>query len=265
MTGVRDQWAAGSNYEQFMGRWSRQVAVEFVSWLRIPRGVHWLDIGCGTGALAEAVCSNADPASAVGCDLAAPLIEFAREHSRDSRLSFVVAGAGSLPSRPGGYGSVSSLLALNFLPDAEAAVSEMRSVAAPRATVSACVWDYGEGMLFLRHFWDAATSLDPAASALDEGNRFPLCRRDTLTELFRRGGLADVRCEPLEIRTAFTSFDDYWCPFLGGTGPAPSYVASLGTDRRATLERRLEETLRQGPDGTITLTARAWAIRGTVT
>jgi SAM-dependent methyltransferase len=265
MTAVRDQWAAGSSYERFMGRWSRQLAREFVSWLRIPGGVHWLDIGCGTGALPDAVCSNADPASVVGCDLAAPLVEFARAHSRDSRQSFVVAGAGSLPSRPGGYGSVTSLLALNFLPDAEAAVHEMRSVAAPRATVSACVWDYSDGMLFLRHFWDAAMSLDPAASALDEGKRFPLCRRDALAELFRRSGLADVRCEPIEIPTAFKSFDDYWRPFLGGTGPAPSYVASLGVDPRTTLERKLEQTLRHGPDGTITLTARAWAVRGTVT
>jgi hypothetical protein len=119
-------------------------------------------------------------------------------------------------------------------------------------------------MQFLRHFWDAAASQDSAASALDEGNRFPLCRREALTELFRDSGLGDVRCEPIAIRTAFASFDDYWRPFLGGTGPAPSYVASLGADRCAILARKLEETLRPGPNGTITLTARAWAVRGTV-
>jgi SAM-dependent methyltransferase len=264
MTGVRDQWAAASSYEDFMGRWSRRLAPEFVSWLRMPRGVHWLDVGCGTGALAHAVCSRAAPASVVGCDPVAPFIEFAREHRRDARQSFVIAGAGSLPRRPGGYGSVTSLLSLNFLPDSEAAVREMQSVAAPRATVSACVWDYSAGMLFLRHFWDAAASLDSAASALDEGNRFPLCRRDALTALFRDSGLGNVSCEPIEILTTFDSIDDYWRPFLGGTGPAPSYVASLGADRRATLRQKLEETLRRGPDGTIVLTARAWAVRGTV-
>lgn len=264
MTGVRDQWAAGSSYEDFMGRWSRRLAPEFVSWLRIPRDVHWLDIGCGTGALTDAICSQADPASVVGCDPAVPLIEFARHRSRDGRRSFVVAGAGNLPRRPGGYGSVTSLLALNFLPNADVAVHEMRSMAAPRGTVSACVWDYSDGMLFLRHFWDVATSQDSAASALDEGNRFPLCRRDALTELFHRAGLAAVSCEPIEIPTAFADFDDYWRPFLGGTGPAPSYVASLGAERRKILKRKLAESLRPGPDGTIALTARAWAIRGTV-
>lgn len=233
MAGVRDRWAAGSSYEDFMGRWSRRLAPEFVSWLRIARGVHWLDVGCGTGALADAVCSHADPASVVGCDPAIPLVEFAREHSRDARQSFVIAGVGSLPRRAGGYDSVTSLLALNFLPDPARAVHEMRSVAAP-------------------------------TSALDEGNRFPLCRRDALTALFRDSGLEDVRCAPIEIRTAFASFDDYWRPFLGGTGPAPSYVASLGADHRAILMQRLEESLQREPDGSISLTARAWAVRGTV-
>jgi SAM-dependent methyltransferase len=264
MTGVPDRWSAASSYEDFMGRWSRRLAPEFVSWLQIPRGIHWLDVGCGTGALADAVCAHADPASVVACDPATPFVEFARAHSRDARQSFVIAGVGSLPRRPGGYGSVTSLLALNFLPAAADAVHEMRSVAAPRATVSACVWDYSDGMLCLRHFWDAAASQDPAASAVHEGSRFPLCRPDALTALFRDSGLSDVRCEPIAIRTTFASFDDYWRPFLGGTGPAPSYVASLGADRRAILERKLEETLHQEPDGTIILTARAWAVRGTV-
>jgi len=247
-----------------MGRWSRHLAPKFISWLRIPRGVHWLDVGCGTGALADAICSHAAPASVVGCDPATPFVEFAREHSRDVRQSFVIAGVASLPCRPGGYGSVASLFALNFLPDPRGAVHEMQAVAAPRSTVSACVWDYSDGMQFLRHFWDAATLQDSAASALDEGNRFPLCRRDALTTLFRDVGLGDVRCEPIEIRTAFASFDDYWRPFLGGTGPAPSYVASLGADRCADLARNLEETLPRERDGTIALTARAWAVRGTV-
>ena len=264
MTGVRDQWATGSTYEDFMGRWSRRLAPQFVSWLRVPRGVHWLDVGCGTGSLAQAICSHADPASVVGCDPANAFVEFAREHSRDVRASFVAVGVGHLPRRPEGYGSVTSLLGLNFFPDSDAAVHEMQSLAVPKGTVSACVWDYSGGMQFLRRFWDAAAALDPAARELDEGNRFPLCRCDALTALFRRVGLGDVRCESIEIPTAFASFDDYWRPLLGGTGPAPSYVASLDADRRASLAQTLEETLRPGLGGTIALTARAWAVRGTV-
>ena len=106
--------------------------------------------------------------------------------------------------------------------------------------------------------------MNSTARELDEGNRFPLCHPDALTDLFRDAGLRDVRCEPIEIPTVFSSFDDYWQPLLGGTGPAPSYVASLDADGRETLARTLERKLRRGPDGTIVLTARAWAVRGTV-
>jgi SAM-dependent methyltransferase len=264
MTDVRDGWSAGSAYEEFMGRWSRGLTLRFVSWLRVPRGVHWLDVGCGTGALTWAICSHADPASVTGCDPAAPLLEFARAHIRDARITFVAAGVGTLPGRPGGYGSIASSLALNFFPDAEAAVDEMRSLAASNGMVSACVWDYGDGMEFLRHFWDAATVLDPTAKEIDEGNRFPLCHPDALSKLFRACRLGDVRCEPIEIPTPFAGFDDYWQPLLGGTGPASSYVVSLDAERRAALARRLGQVLPRGPGGTIPLTARAWAVRGTV-
>jgi len=258
-----DRWAAGSSYESFMGRWSRSLAVRFVSWLGISPGGNWLDVGCGTGSLVRAICGHADPSSVVGCDPANPFIEFAREHTHDSRTSFVLAGVGSLPRSSGGYDSVTSLLALNFFPDADAGVREMRSVAAPGGTVSACVWDYAGGMEFLRRFWDAAIAVDPSARQLDEGPRFPICRPDALTALFDRAGLRELRCEAIEIPTEFSSFDDYWQPMLGGTGPAPSYVASLDAERCAALTNRVEETLRPGSDGVIALTARAWTVRGT--
>jgi SAM-dependent methyltransferase len=262
MSDIHDTWNVGSAYEDFMGRWSRRLAPQFVAWLEIPANLHWLDVGCGTGALTDAICTYASPASVVGCDPAEPLIEYARSHSLHERSSFVVAGAGGLPRHVDGYGCVTSLLALNFMPDPSAAIQEMRSLSVSRGTVSACVWDYGGRMEFLRYFWDAAAAVDPTARQLDEGQRFPVCQRDVLAALFRASRLADVRCEAIEIHTEFASFDDYWRPFLGRTGPAPSFVASLDAGRRATLARKLEEILPQGPGGKISLIARAWAVRG---
>jgi hypothetical protein len=118
-------------------------------------------------------------------------------------------------------------------------------------------------MEFLRYFWDTVAPMDSTAWELDEGERFPLRRSDALVDLFRAGGLGDVRSEPIEIPREFASFDDYWRPLLGGAGPAPSYVASLDADRCTTLARKLEQVLPRGPGGTIALTARAWAVRGT--
>lgn len=263
MADVRDQWLAGTSYEDFMGRWSRALAPRFVSWLQLPLGLHWLDVGCGTGALAQAICTDAAPASVAGCDSASAFVEFARTRARDPRLTFVDAGVGSLPRRNGGYGCVASLLAMNFFPDAAAALHEMRSLTSPQGTVSACVWDYRDGMQLLRYFWDVASDLDPAARALDEGMRFANCNCDYLTNLFLRTDFADVRCEAIEIPTVFAGFADYWRPLPEGTGPVPSYVASLSDEQRARLARRLDEVLPRERDGTIALTARAWAVRGT--
>lgn len=262
MGNVTDSWAAGSTYEDFMGRWSRRLAPKFVTWLQVPAGVHWLDVGCGTGALTEAICEIADPASVVGCDPSQAFVEYAREHHADQRASFVIGEAGSLPTRPGGFGSVTSSLALNFFPEPASSLEEMHKIAVSGGTVSACVWDYAGRMDFLRRFWNVASRLDPNARELDEGERFPICRPDSLDELFRQADLRDVHCDPIEITTEFSNFDEYWRPFLGGAGPAPSYVASLEEKHRAALAGELDRALPKRPGGSIALLARAWAVRG---
>jgi SAM-dependent methyltransferase len=262
MSGSSDEWAAGATYEGFMGRWSRLLAPRFVAWLPVRPNAHWLDVGCGTGALSDAIRAGAHPASVVACDPSGSFIEYARRHQVDPRISFRVAGAGHLPTRAGGFDSVTSALALNFFPEPEAALEEMRRIAAPEGLVSACVWDYAGRMEFLRRFWDSAVAVDPDARDLDEGRRFPICRPDALESLFRGGGLDHVVCESIEIPTRFSSFAEFWAPFLGGTGPAPSYVAGLEARRRDALADHLEHSLPREPDGAIGLTARAWVVRG---
>jgi SAM-dependent methyltransferase len=262
MPELSDKWAAGATYEDFMGRWSRLLAPRFVSCLAVRPDANWLDVGCGTGALADAICAGAKPASVVACDPSEPFIEYARRRHVGSRVSFVAAGVGQLPTRPGGFDSVTSLLALNFFPEPKAAVEEMRRITAVNGLVSACVWDYAGRMEFLRCFWDAVAAVDPSAAELDEGRRFPICRPNALESSFREGGLAEVTCDSIEIPTQFPTFADFWKPFLGGTGPAPSYVASLDLARREALATRLERSLPRGPRGAISLVAKAWVVRG---
>jgi hypothetical protein len=138
----------------------------------------------------------------------------------------------------------------------------MTRAARPVGTVAAYVWDYAGRMQMMRHFWDAAAAFDPSAAALDEGRRFSLCHPDALRALFAQAGLDAVETRGIEIPTRFRNFDDYWTPFLGGQGPAPSYTMSLGEDRRAALRERIRSALPLNPDGTIDLVARAWAVHG---
>lgn len=116
----------------------------------------------------------------------------------------------------------------------------------------------------MRHFWDAAAALDPAALELDEGRRFPTCKPEPLAELFEQVGLRDSEGRAIDVPTVFRDFDDFWSPFLGGQGPAPGYCISLPEERRAALRERIRGGLPVRADGSIALIARAWAIKARV-
>jgi SAM-dependent methyltransferase len=258
-----DSWSGGNDYEDYDGRWSRRVAPEFVAWLAAPPGSRWLDVGCGTGALTEAVLLGASPAAIVGVDPSADFVRFAAAHVPDPRASFRQGNAQALPLDDAAVDVVVSGLVLNFVPDRTAALHEMQRVTRHGGTVAAYVWDYSDGMQMMAHFWDAAAELDPTSTALHEGSRFDFCRPAPLRDLFVGAGLLDVEIEPIVVPTVFAGFDDYWTPFLSGGAPAPSYAQSLGAEDRAALRQALADRLTPADDGSIRLSARAWAVRGT--
>ena len=263
MAGPAEVWAVGSSYEAYVGRWSRLVARELIAWLEVAGGGAWLDVGCGTGALSQTVLGAADPAQVVGLDPSAGFVAHTRERLAGPRARFVVADARALPLAAGRFDATVSGLVLNFVPDPGTAVREMARVTRAGGRVAAYVWDYAGRMEPIRRFWDAAAALAPAAAALDEGRRFPLCRPEPLAVLFGGAALAGVETRGIEVPTVFRDFDDYWTPFLGGQGPAPGYAMSLDEARRAALRERLRAALPAGADGSIRLTARAWAVGGT--
>ena len=160
------------------------------------------------------------------------------------------------------YDAIVSGRVLNFIPQPERAVAEMARAARPGGVVAAYVWDYAGKMQLMRHFWNAAVALDPAAFDLDEGRRFPICKPGPLADLFRSAGLKDVEVRAIDIPTDFQDFDDYGSPFLGGQAPAPGYAMSLSEERRAALRERIRAGLPFALDGSIPLVARAWAVRG---
>jgi len=245
-----------------MGRWSRLLAARFLSWLAVPHDSAWLELGCGTGALTSCVLAQARPHAIVACDRSPDFVTHARATLTDPRVTFVQADALHLPPRAGGYGAVVSGLVLNFLAEPLNGVRAMAAATAIRGIVATYVWDYAGGMEFLRHFWDAAIHLDPDAAAADEGPRFPLCRPEALASLWADAGLREIRTTALEIPTAFRSFEDYWTPLEGGQGPAPTYLLSLPGEHRRALQNLLRSRLPFGPDGTLNLRARAWAVAG---
>jgi SAM-dependent methyltransferase len=260
----QDVWASGNAYEPYVGRWSRLVARQFVTWLGVPPNKNWLDVGCGTGALCEVILDSASPRQVNGIDPSDGFVSFARHNVTDKRATFQVGDAQKLPVADGSFDAVVAGLVMNFIPDQSKAISEMKRASRPNGIVGAYVWDYASGMQMMRYFWDAAVALNSSAASLDEGQRFPLCHPDPLATLFQDAGLADVTVRPIDVPTIFKNFDDYWTPFLGGQAPAPGYCISLTDDRRTELRERIRFNLPIKTDGSIRLTARAWAVRGTV-
>lgn len=246
-----------------MGRWSRLVARGFVKWLGVPAGKTWLDVGCGTGGLTETIFEIGAPRYVVGTDQSETFVDYLRHHLTDQRLCFDVNDAQALNFDDEFYDSSVSGLFLNFVPEPRLGVAEMARVTKPGGTIAVYVWDYAGEMQMLRHFWDAAAALDPVARELDEGARFTICKPEPLTDLFRDAGLRDVATRAIDVPMVFRDLNDFWAPFLDGAGPAPSYVTSLNEERRAALRERIRSALPIAQDGSIYLTARAWAVRGT--
>jgi SAM-dependent methyltransferase len=258
-----DNWQLGDAYERYIGRWSRRVAPLFLEWLAAPAGLRWLDIGCGTGALSSAIIESCRPASLTGVEPSDGFLKLAREALPD-RVTLCAGNAASMPLPDAAVDVAVSGLVLNFVPDLNAAMREVKRVTAHSGHFGAYVWDYAGKMELLRYFWDAAVALNPDAGKLDEGRRFPMCQPDALLACVKSAGLMQAEVTAIDVSTSFGSFAEYWEPFLGGQGPAPSYVISLNEGERGKLKDRLRNTMPTSASGAINLAARAWAVRAVV-
>ena len=252
-------------YERFMGRWSRIVAPQLVDFTGVPAAGRVLDIGCGTGSLAFAIAERKVQAQVLGIDPSKEYVAYASSRNPfPDRVSFQLGDAQQLQFPDASFEASLSLLVFNFIPDPGKALREVRRTTKPGGPIAAAVWDYGAGMRMLRVFWDAAVSTDAKAEKLDE-KHMPLCRAGELAQLWKQGGLENVREQPLDITMRFESFADYWEAFLLGQGPAGAYARSLDGERvqglRGEVKRRLSLS---GDDMPFVLPARAWSVRGTV-
>lgn len=260
---MSDVWASGDAYETYVGRWSRRVADEFLKWIDAPAGGGWLDVGCGTGELTRVILDRCRATAVTGVDPSPPFLTLAIARTPDRRADFREGDAQALPFEDSRFDACVSGLVLNFVPEPERGMSEMARVTRGGGTVAAYVWDYAGKMEMIRYFFDAAVSLDPAAAEVDERSRFPICNPERLAALFKTAGLREVETRAIDVPTHFLDFEDYWTPFLAGTGVAPAYAMSLSEDGRAALRERIRESLPVAQDGSISLVARAWAVKGT--
>jgi SAM-dependent methyltransferase len=262
MPGAETFRASADAYDRLVGRYAPRLAVALVDFAGVPPGATALDVGCGPGALARELAGRLGAPAVHAVDPSQPFVDACRE--RLPGVEVALGGAEDLPFGDGTFDAVLSQLVVNFMRDPHAGVREMARVARPGAIVASCVWDYAGEMTLLRAFWDAARDVDPdRAAEADEGVVMPWCGDGELAGLWREVGLRDVRVGALRVSAQYTGFQDLWSPFLTGVAPSGAFCRSLDDAGRAALREHLRRRLGVG-DEPFALTARAWAVAGTV-
>jgi len=262
------EFANPEAYELWMGRWSSRVANAFVEFAGLPETGRFLDVGCGTGALALAMLNGLTGATIVGVEPSEAYVDYCRDRIRDERVGFEPGNAMALPFDDDTFDASLALLILQEIPDPPLAVREMHRVTRPRGHVATCQWDFMAGLPMFTLFWE--TVLETVA---DDGLR-ALATRVTmvdypdagaLRQLWEDTGLEDVEVEALETTMDFTGFEDYWTPYMSGVTASSSVAGNIGDDKRRILEESLKrKLLGDAQDRPFSLPARAWAVRGTV-
>jgi ubiquinone/menaquinone biosynthesis C-methylase UbiE len=255
-------WNDAQGYERFMGKWSRVAGRIFLDWLALPKGLKWLDVGCGTGAFTETIQENCAAAEIVAIDPAASHVALGQSLVKDRGIRFEVADARSMPFENGRFDAAVSALVLNFISNREKAVAEMRRVVRPGGIAAAYVWDFAgrSGTIShlnagLREFQGVDTSGALNAESTSQ---------DKLKELFVAAGLAEVETRLIEIAVTYKDFNDYWESNTGFTSPAGNTVRALSDEKREQLKQIVKGKLPVDKDGAIAYTARVNAVRGRV-
>ena len=253
-------------YQQSMGRWSSRLASSFIQFAAIPDATRILDVGCGTGSLTFALADKLPRAAIVGMDYSQAFVDCARSKSNDPRLQFEQGDAAALRYDDATFDATVSLLVLNFVPAAEQAAREMRRVTRHGGVVAAAVWDFKGGLTFLRVLADTAAVLDVGGEAF-RAKQFsaPFTGPGEFAATWSAMGMKDVVQTSLTIRMDFTSFVDYWTPWLSGQGTVGAYLTGLDRGQLAQLEEHMRRAYLAGADdGPRSFAATAWVVRGIV-
>jgi SAM-dependent methyltransferase len=257
--GAKSFGVAGSVYDAFMGRYSLPLAGQFADAAGVQAGQTAVDVGCGPGALTGVLVERLGSDAVVACD---PSAEFVADcAARHPGVRVERGRAESIPFENGRFDHALTQLVLHFVSEPEQAAAEMMRVVRPGGWVSACVWDFDEGMEMLRCFWDAALEIDPDAP--DEARTLRFGRPGEIVELFESAGLLDVVETSLRVSSQYADFDELWSGFLAGVGPAGSYCVALDDDRRGSVRSAMLHRL-GSPTGAFTLDAVARCAAGRV-
>jgi SAM-dependent methyltransferase len=254
-------FADGDAYERLMGRWSRLAGEVFLDWLDAPPRGRWLDVGCGTGALTEAVIARFVPDEVVGIDPSEGQLAFARTRPAARSARFRMGDAQALPFGNNHFDVAVMALVITYLSDPAKAVSEMARVVRPGGWVATYVWDVPGAGAPLHPIYVAMESLGmpaphPPGAAVS--------RRDRMRKLWEDAGLESIESRVIRVPVVYANFDELWDANSVPAGASGKAIHDLLPAVREQVRDRLREQLRVGSDGRIAYEAFANAIKGRV-
>ena len=257
MSQVPNSFSNGAVYERHMGRWSRAIGQQFLSWLDAPKAAAWVDVGCGNGAFTEEIIARAAPSNVTGIDPSDSQIEFARSRIGTTSAQFHVGDAQALPFADASFDVAIMALVIAFVPDPVKGVAELLRVTKIGGQVAAYMWELPAG-----------APLHPMVSVLNElGKPMTLppsskfSHMEAMTKLWESAGLIAVESKVIRTTISFTSFDDFWESNLL-TGPLTKHVSELAAEVRTELRDRLLKCLPIARDGSISYDCFANAVKG---
>src|ERR1700712_4086842 len=261
MTDAANLFTDGKAYERFMGRWSKLVGQQFLSWLDVPRGLRWLDSGCGNGAFTDELIAQAAPASVIAVDPSDGQLAFARTRPGSAMAQFQIGDAQSLLFPDNSFDVAVMALVIAFLPEPAKAVAGMTRVVRPGGTVATYMWDLEAGGSPTSPMFNALKSLGMTPSVVPNPQA---SRIEAMRGLWQTAGLESVETTAIRIPVSFDSIDDFWNTTTSSGGPAGKMIEAMPAEAQAQVRQRLGEQLSSGADGRISYEAFANAVKGRV-
>ena len=243
-------------YERYMSGWSRAAGEQFLDWLALPPGLRWLDVGCGSGAFTALLAERAAPAELHGLDRAPAMLAHARDRLREN-VQLHEGDATALPFPAARFDVAVMPLVIVFIDDPDRAVAEMRRVVRPGGMVATYIWDLPQGFPYYAAFACLRKmGVLPDRAAPDESTALP-----QLQALWQGAGLQDVATAAFTVCQRYPDFAAYW-QALQDSASIGERLAALPDAARQGVHDTLRAHLPAAADGSITISARAHAVRG---